>query len=67
MTFGILALPELADCFGRVVQPVTICQQRHQFDGAKEFFNGLSFPAVTSRATSSLSNSGVWPPVRQSA
>jgi len=33
---GILSLPELADGFRRLIQPLTIRQQRDQFDGAKK-------------------------------
>jgi hypothetical protein len=34
---GIFTLPELANSFSRFIQSVTICEQRHQFNGAKEF------------------------------
>ena len=37
MTLGVLALPELADGFRRLIQPLTIREQHHQFDGPKEF------------------------------
>ena len=36
---GILTLPELADGFGGIVQPVGFGKQGNQFDGAKAFRN----------------------------
>ena len=37
MAPGILAPPELADGFRRLIEPVRIRQQRDQFDGAEKF------------------------------
>ena len=45
----ILSSPELADGFGRVIQPIGTGEQRNQFDGAKEFYRvGLCFPTARS-------------------
>jgi len=70
MAPGILAPPELADRFRRLIEPVRVRQQRDQFDGAEEFHRvrfGLhsarSLPALTRMATSSVVQFKSLPPV----
>jgi hypothetical protein len=42
---SILSFPELPYHLHRLIQPVTICEQRHQFNGAKEFHRIGIWPA----------------------
>jgi hypothetical protein len=43
---GILSLTELADGFRRLIQPFTICQKCHQFNGAEKLYSVLIWPAL---------------------
>src|ERR1035438_1554277 len=60
MTPGILSLPVLADGFRRFVQPITVSQQRDEFDGAEKLHRvpvgpaqWRNFPALARTPTSS--------------
>ena len=47
---GILPLPEIADGFSRLIQPVAIREQRDQFRGAKKLYRVRLGPTQAGRA-----------------
>jgi hypothetical protein len=42
---GILAFPKIADCFGGLIQPLTIREQREEFDGTEKLYRVWPGPA----------------------
>jgi hypothetical protein len=60
MTTGILSLPVLADGFRRFVQPITVSQLRHQFDGAEKLHRVRVWPAQWPQFSSTDENSDIF-------
>ena len=63
---GILSLPELANRLGRLIQPFTICQQRHEFNSAEKLDRVGVWPAQGLQLARSDQNGDVlWRAVQQ--